>query len=305
MFRKPITIELVGGLGNQLFGYFAGLYISQILGCELVPYIRKPLKGESSHGSSLDSLLLPHTSVKSLTLLVRIKEMVRRAMHEVLTSPVGRKLGARDFSGFYSSSSLGADPIINEIKEGSFVRGYFQTYKYFESIESRSPIRPVTLRQGSSWFETMAHRMLLAEPLTMHVRRGDYLRLENNHIGSLSPDFFIGALEELRLKTGLAKREVWIFSDDVTGAREEFSGLDLGPHRWIETPRLSDPAESMILLGMGVGIVISNSTFSWWAATLGGTEFVVAPSPWFRNHPEPLDLIHPNWTRRTSSWVGQ
>jgi hypothetical protein len=305
MFRKPITIELVGGLGNQLFGYFAGLYISQILGCDLVPYKRKPLKKESNHGSSLDSLLLPNTSVKSLTLAVRIKELARRAIHEALTSPVARKLGAKDFSGFYSSGALGADPKLHEIKEGSFVRGYFQTYKYFEYLEGRSSIRPVTLRRASTWFETMAHRILQSQPLTMHIRRGDYLNPENDFIGALSPDFFIEALEDLRLKPGLAKREVWIFSDDVSGAREEFSGLDLGPHRWIETPRLSDPAESMILLGMGAGIVISNSTFSWWAATLGGTEFVIAPAPWFRNHPEPLDLIHPNWSRHPSSWVGQ
>ena len=303
MARKKITIELVGGLGNQLFGFFAGMYVSNILGCEFVPYLRKTAKNESNHGSSLDSLNLPHKTIGPGTLSIRLDRISRQALDVILNSPLAKKLGFKESPKFYTSSSLGADSNLPQITAGSYIRGYFQTYKYFEHLKESALVPRVTLVNPSDWFKAMELEFQKTKPLVMHVRRGDYLRPENDFIGALSPEYFVEALTQLRIRKELSQRPVWIFSDDVPRVKDEFRDKNLGPHKWIEEPAGVDAAETLILMGLGAGIITSNSTFSWWAATLGQTRNVVAPYPWFKSHQEPLDLIHPSWNRQESRWL--
>ncbi len=300
---RKVTIELVGGLGNQLFCYFAGLYISQIRECDLVPYKRKAAIGEIDHGSSIGSLLLKHKSAGFASFPVKLNKIVRQALHLALVSPIARSLGARDFSGFYSSTTLGFDPRLVEVTPGSYVRGYFQTYRYFDYLKEIGAVPKIGLLQQSSWFEEASNQIKLEQPLVMHVRRGDYLKPENSFIGALTSGYFTKALHEIRRVPGLENREVWIFSDDISSARAELENRDLGPHKWITPPECSDPAETLLLMGMGAGVVISNSTYSWWAAKLGTTKIVVAPSPWFMDHLEPIDLIPTDWLRVSSTWI--
>jgi hypothetical protein len=305
MCRNRLTIELVGGLGNQLFGYFAGMYLSHTLGRDFVPYVRKVAKKESSHGSSLTSFTLDYKLYGRNQPSIRIESIVRQAIHLVLTSRIARRVGLRDFSGLYVSNSLGADTNLLRVSNLSYVRGYFQTYKYFDYLQQRGLVGKVGLNKASDWFRGMASQMDETKPLVMHVRRGDFFRPENDFMGILLPEYFLEALSQLRSKEGLSERQVWIFSDDVPKAKSDFQGYDLGPHKWIIEPDRTDAAETMILMGMGAGIVTSNSTFSWWAAKLGRTKFVVAPTPWFKDHPEPLDIIRPDWLRQQSRWAGE
>jgi hypothetical protein len=302
MARKKITIELVGGIGNQLFGYFAGIYVSHKLGCDFVPYIKKTSRNESNHGSSLNSLNLPHRAVGTKNLSIRLERIARQFSQSILTTSMAQRLGLKDYSRFYVSQSLGSDPNLSRVTSGSYLRGYFQTYKYFEYLQEKGLFPEVTLIKPSEWFHDMATQIRQTKPLIMHVRRGDYLKPENDFIGVLSAEYFVEALSQLRCHKELSTRPVWIFSDDIPRAKHDFKNHDLGPHMWIEQPEASDAAETLILMGLGAGIVTSNSTFSWWAATLGRTNYVVAPSPWFKDHEEPLDLIHPEWIRQKSSW---
>jgi hypothetical protein len=303
MPRTRVTIELVGGLGNQLFGYFAGMYVSSILGCDFVPYLRKTAKNESNHGSSLNSLNLPKKSIGSGKLPIGLESVSRQALEKILSNPFAKIMGFKESPRLYTSSNLGADPNLSKVKIGSYIRGYFQTYKYFEYLQQRALIPKVTLVNTSDWFQEMEMEFQKTKPLVMHVRRGDYFRPENDFIGVLSPEYFVGALSQLRSQKELLQRPVWIFSDDVQRAMHDFRDQKLGPHKWIEEPVGVDAAETLILMGLGAGIITSNSTFSWWAATLGQTKNVVAPSPWFKDHQEPLDLIHPSWNRQDSRWL--
>jgi hypothetical protein len=92
---------------------------------------------------------------------------------------------------------------------------------------------------------------------------------------------------------------IWIFSDEIARAKELIEvDLDSNLVRWIEEVDQS-PASTMELMRHGVGYVIANSTFSWWAAYLSyntGSP-VIAPDPWFKEIEEPAGLIPPSWNR--------
>ena len=298
-----MTIELVGGIGNQLFGYFAGLYVSEKLGLGLRAYIRKPARGESSHSSSLISLAPLPGFMGRETAPVILEKYLRFTLHKFLTIKPMSMLGIRDFSGFHSSSSIGYDHSLDGALPVSFLRGYFQTYKYFEYLDSVGALPNLALPNPSNSFKALSQEMRDSKPLTMHIRRGDYLNKVNSSIGTLSPKYFEGALDLLREKSEFTNREVWIFSDDIPLVQQEFMGLRLGPHRWISDTDLADAQESLLLMSLGAGTVISNSTFSWWSAMLGRISAVVAPDPWFRIHPEPDALLNPKWMRYKSDWL--
>jgi hypothetical protein len=76
-----------------------------------------------------------------------------------------------------------------------------------------------------------------------------------------------------------------------------------GKVRWVEPPVGSSEAESLLLMAKSRGLVISNSTFSWWSAAIGDPERVIAPTKWFKAADDPEGLILPTWQTVESSWL--
>jgi hypothetical protein len=55
--------------------------------------------------------------------------------------------------------------------------------------------------------------------------------------------------------------------------------------------------EQMCLMSMAGELVMSNSSFSWWAAFLGNHKRVTAPEPWFKKTNYCNEIYEPNWER--------
>jgi hypothetical protein len=135
------------------------------------------------------------------------------------------------------------------------------------------------------------------KPAVVHVRRGDYGLEENQSIGLLSAKYYDHAISLLD-----QSKQIWIFSDspDLVKTELKYQDRDI---IFIRPPKDSDPVESLLLMSLAPEIVISNSTFSWWAAFLaGGNSRVFAPSKWYKSQLDPIDLIPGGWTRVESQW---
>jgi hypothetical protein len=302
----PLYMELSGGLGNQLFMLTAGIFLSKNLGSRLHAYIHESFASEFLFGQGIAALvgrpshsapfgpILPGTPK-----LLKLKWAVHYFLRRLWVDPnlIGKVLKV------YKSEEVGEDRNISTIQSGYSVKGYFQTHSYFSALGPDYFAKILALPNPSTWAKELTEKAANLRPLIVHVRRGDYLSEQNESIGALSPAYYLDAIKKLQGQMGLEGREVWIFSNDVPMVREEFGAEIDGVVRWIEPPKGTLDAESLILMGKGSGLIISNSTFSWWAAALGNPEVVIAPSKWFKSAEDPRNLIMPHWNTVESRWL--
>jgi hypothetical protein len=305
--RKPkaITVQLVGGLGNQLFGYFAGRYAAKRLGCQVRYDVSKQDKGFSAHGSSIASFMLPEEFGDFDNGLRSPKRLVQRVSELVVgLMPKLRPLQTRIFKTF-TSNEVGFDPNFESIKPGTFIRGYFQSHLYVGAVVRKPNFQGLTLRQPSSWFLELASRAKTDRPIMVHVRRGDFAKLAEE-FGMLSANYYVAAINLVRQKDE-GSCPIWVFSDEIEQVQIELEAAfeEAGitnQTEWILPPPGTDAAESLLLMSLGRANVISNSTFSWWSAILNPTALVVAPSKWFKGKSDPQGLIPKDWFQLASIW---
>ena len=289
-------MKLVGGLGNQLFCYFAGYDLATRTNSGLELDVADIRSGISAHAVSIESLSLPgnFTTGGSSRFFSKLK------LRDVLVR-VSRKFDVPILSSkkVLISKEIGFDKNVMSVMPGSSLFGYFQTYRHF--FPYKHEFQDVCLRNPSSWFEENLQRIKLEKVVTVHVRRGDYSGLADTY-GLLSADYYKQAMNII-LEI-MPNSIFWVFSDDLDLA--ELLLKDVLPSNtfWVKPPADHDAAETMLLMANASGNIIANSTFSWWGAALnsnGGS--VVVPSQWFKAMPDPIDLYHPDWIKAESSWV--
>lgn len=301
MLRKSgITVELAGGIGNQLFSYFAGaaLALKDNSTLYLDPtYIRQ---GINQYQGSIELLSLPGIFLAKRRQKKSLYAFGRRLENFALRkSSIARWLDFK-IRGRYTTNEIGFDRNLLDLKPQLYLRGYFQTWKYFKLVLEAKPSLRLEFLNTSDWYKEMSRRIISEAPISIHLRRGDYSPLSRT-VGLLSNSYYISALKYLREHGNT--NTVWIFSDDIELAQNFFQNEIFDGASYIEPPNGTDPLESLFLMRSAKAHIIANSTYSWWAAMLREHEgIVIAPDKWFRNMSDPLDLIPPQWVTITSSW---
>jgi hypothetical protein len=177
------------------------------------------------------------------------------------------------------------------------LRGYFQTYFYIAKLREIFPDYQLYSEENfSSDFKQIRNEMSKVRPVVLHIRLSDYLNHKNS-FGNLSIEYFKNCL---RLIEGVNRSSpIWVFSDDVAMAQEFLEPLDVD--YFFHSPLSS--IETLLTMAQGSAIILSNSSFSWWAATLSSEKTrIIAPSKWFKGLDDPNLLINPNWEQMTSKW---
>lgn len=177
----------------------------------------------------------------------------------------------RSFTDYYVPT-LGSDTNILALD------GYFQNRLYLNGIQ------PLVLKQHSSFDK-------YSDYIGIHVRRGDYLAM-NDIYNVLSSDYFFKNALSLINKT--YKPKVVVCSDDIDWCKSNLK-IDGIPIVFSQNDEITD---FNILAGCRK-LIMSNSTFSWWCAQFGNKTDVIFPWPWFKgtlNKASLNDLALPNWT---------
>jgi len=288
MKNKSKFFLMAGGIGNQLFILAAGAYYSCQNNENVIFDFSSHKNGMTKHGSDIRSLN-PAVSF-------------RNRPYRFIAKAGMKRFSNWDFFPTYTSRLVGYDPALeNHILENQ-IFGYFQTYRYLDHPKVRNLIDSLYLGSTSDWFDECSSEMLNLPTISVHIRRGDYMNLKDS-FGVLSEEYYNSAIRFILENSSTKYARVLVFSDDIAVAKQLVCNLETSlPVQFAEPPK-NNPDESLMLMSQSDALIISNSSFSWWAAQLGNkSKFVVCPSKWFRDMLDPEGLIPTEWHRQESQW---
>ena len=124
--------------------------------------------------------------------------------------------------------------------------------------------------------------------IAIHVRRGDYLLPQHSIHGVLDGKYYLDAIASLEDKN--PQRPVVIFTDSPGFLKTENWVKDI-PFKNLVIDPGQEPLMTLIQMAKFNSIICSNSTYSWWAAHLGGQKEIILPDKWFRDTPLPTNLF--------------
>jgi hypothetical protein len=187
----------------------------------------------------------------------------------------------------FNERGFSYDPI--PAADDLYLSGYFQSEKYFNKYAE-------DIRELFSCKDTenklRDHISQIEYTCSIHVRRGDYLKYPNKH--SQSPTEYYDTAISL-VKEQNPNVTFLIFSDDIQWCKNHFIGNE---YTFIEG---FEDWEDLILMSICDANIITNSTFSWWAAWLGETpgKLIIAPEKWFgpEGPQDQQDIIPERWTK--------
>ena len=286
--RQSKSFLMAGGLGNQLFILTAGTYYSLKNKENVIFDLSSYTNRNKPHASDIRSL-----SPDAIFQYRPYRWIVKAGLEQILK---------RALFSTYRSSSVGYDPALEGQVLENEIFGFFQTYKYLEQPEVRNLIDSLFLSSTSEWFGKCLSDMRELPTIAVHIRRGDYMNLQDS-FGILSSDYYKSAIRFTLENSSIKYDRVLVFSDDFVLAKKLFSNVEVSlPVQFAESPE-NLPEETLFLMSNSDALVISNSSFSWWAAQLGNkSKFVVRPSKWFRAMSDPQDLFPPEWHQQESQW---
>lgn len=161
--------------------------------------------------------------------------------------------------------------------DNKYISGYWMSLKYFEDIRNEL-LKDFAFKLPLNEKNASVLKKILDEnSVAVHIRRGDFV---NNklHGNICDLDYYKRALS--LVSKLVAEPSYFVFSDDPTWARENFSDL-LNVH-FINWNLGNDSYVDMLLMSRCKHNIISNSGFGWWAAWLNTNEnkFVITPKKW-------------------------
>ncbi|WP_306152665.1 alpha-1,2-fucosyltransferase [Roseovarius sp. MMSF_3281] len=280
-----IISRLFGGAGNQLFQYAAARALADHLGTDLALDSRY-IAGSADRGDCFG-----HFRNARFT---RTDNLPPAKSDGALRYTLWRYLGRNP--RFHREKSLGFEPAFFDLPDQTYLHGYWQSEKYFQSIAAqlRKDLQFTTELDAPN--KDMAVQIAQAPcPLALHVRRGDYVA--SGAYAACTPDYYRAAARHVAKQTGDTPT-CFVFSNDPAWARDNLAlGFDtvVVDHNDETTGHFD-----LYLQTLCAHNVIANSTFSWWAAWLNDSpgKCVVAPKDWFApGHAQNPDIYPASWHR--------
>lgn len=281
-----ITVSLIGGLGNQMFQYAAGKALAERHQVPLALDI-SGFRDYALRPFLLDRLLVPEAIAAVRTEPAEKPEInFRRARWKARIDRLLVKAGLPKLASSpneYREPHFHYDPAFEALGPGISLFGYFQSERYFNSIAGNlrdwfSPRESFGDAAAAALKRIEASRL----PVSVHVRRGDYLKPGTHEVhGILGESFYREVFDRLEDMVG-NNAELFIFSDDPAAAEQVLSFIP-GSRLIHVRGDPERPWEDMALMARCRHHVIANSSFSWWGAWLNRSpdKIVVAPRAWF------------------------
>lgn len=287
--RPEVAIQLLGGLGNQMFQAAAGLALAERNGARLIFDISR-FRDKGLRAFALEPFGL------EAEIRTEGQGLVGRGLATLGLKPRHQPDWWRGH--FYREPGFRYDASFPALPASVMIQGYFQSPRYFEPISERIADQFAPEKLASEAAMTQAGKLAGDDSVAIHIRRGDYAadpRAAAVH-GVLPEGYYREAIRFVRERVPAAR--FFIASDDATIAASLAAGLP-----GAEVLSGKSAGDDLFLMSRCRHHIIANSSFSWWSVWLdrrpGGMR--IAPEAWFT--PEALatrpidDLIPADWVR--------
>ena len=264
-------VVVFNGLGNQMSQY--ALYLSKKARGQHVSCI---CRDTAHNGIELDTVFGIPTRMNFIDRLLQGLYLNRwPRINRVL-----RKLNMLD--KIIETDHSFQSHVLTETRGIRFLIGGWHHPSYFSAIEStiREVYKfPAIMDDSNLKVLRGAHE---GNAVAIHIRRGDYMHGADYQLyGSVCTEcYYMNAIRYMKHKIG-GTLKFYVFSDDMQWSREFLDGKDCV---YVEWNQGVDSWKDMYLMSQFKHLIISNSTFSWWAANLGQKEKIVCRPPFFVNH---------------------
>ena len=281
-----LHVTLDGGIGNLLFQLAAASHLESAHG-----YRVRFIEATPGLASRLEAYVGPLGKLQPSSPVVSSSATKRhplpKALDVGLVGDIFRRLSSK-WVGDFAPCNAPYGPRVR------FLRGYFQHRDWYAD----------SMSYGLSRLEARRSEVVvdpIPNLISIHLRRSDYVRLG----WDLSLDYYLTALKRL----GVSDNDTLaVFSDDQM-TRQLFQSVlksdGLNVLDFSEQDRGSAMSD-FFNIASSTRIVMSNSTFSWWACKLasfrpdGTGARVMCPDHWLPSRESDL-LIDPTWERISST----
>jgi hypothetical protein len=289
-----ITIQLMGGLGNQLFQIFATIAYAVEHGHQFVfPYSDALFVGKIRQ-------TYWNNFLANLTVFTTKNKSCKNSNNDLKSVPIFGE------SGFHYTK-IPAVPENNSIS----LYGYYQSYKYFEAYQDKI-YAMIFLSNQQTTVKTKYAKYFDggASTISMHFRLGDYKEKPQYH-PIMSKEYYAKALSHILTTKYSTDSRVRILyfceaedNDTVSKAMYNIcSGFSQYVH--LEFIKVEDGMEDwqqLLLMSCCNDHIIANSSFSWWGAYFNQSsdKCVCYPYVWFgpaMGYIRLDDLFPPSWTK--------
>lgn len=263
-------IKVVGGIGNQLFGFFFGALVSNQLQTRLSLDTRLIKFGSNKDRKSIfqeikiDGQSFDTVSAKKINeILLKYVDIYRRIYWK--------------FTNFFSRSITEnecLDPSF-KFKANKSYSGYFQNWFYADKLSATMTEMNLMPIKNSKRYSGELEKLKIQNPICVHLREGDYLNFPE--IYTLIPVKYFNYCLKLEQSKN-PNRPIWIFTEDVNSLKfydKSFVGLAT---RTIDRSAGLSDFESFMLMTHCKTLIATNSTYSLWASWFvwknGNTSYV-------------------------------
>jgi hypothetical protein len=296
-----IISHLMGGLGNQMFEYAAGLSLARrrrtVLKLDISFYSEHDV--DDRH-YSLDCLNVP-AQLATADEVWKLNGKLGRKQD--LARKVLVALGQRRLADLLSVTGQAHYqkqwtyyPEFHELSDNTWLSGNYQSEKFFAPVSDLLRHQFTFRYPPTPAVEAMATRIQSGPSVAVHFRRGDYLG-QYSTIGALSSDYYDRAIQSLKARLP-SDTTYYFFSDEIEAVEREYKPTV--PHVFVKCFDHANYYDKIRLMALCDHNIIANSTFSWWAAWLNPNpeKIVVAPKRWFSNghHPD-TDMCPASWEK--------
>ncbi len=268
-----VTIQLMGGLANQLFQIAAVLNYSKKYG---------------------------HKSIFP-TNVCDIGCTKRDIYWKYLNTTNLLTIEDLDYNDFYIRYSVNKEFAYNEfpyIENNVLLDGYYQTYQYVDLIRDDLIKLLLSNKEVNKKIDEIYKKVIkkynTEDLISVHIRRNDYLKYSHIHT-NLGMDYYIQAVNKISNN----KNPIIVFTDDYNWCKKNFPKYFKNCLYFISEEGLAD-YEELILMSKIKYNIIANSSFSWWSAYINNNKdkIVIAPSRWFASNNIYINwdcLYYPGW----------